>query len=340
MTEADLDRVLSQAARRLRAERAFRAALGALGIGLVVAAAVVLWARLADRDFTPIILGLCVPPTLALATLIVIYVRNRPALSLVALLLDRRANVDEHLVTWHEFRSRPAPENALQRQFLEAQRAATLEKARTIDAHKLFPIHFPDWSRLLLLAFMLLCCAWLAPALDKNSADKAPNERPKRAAGARGAGGGESAASPVEDTPSVEVLSQTDLQRFQLVASDPLLSDARRAEELQKLMNKLGGIPENQLTPLDRQLLNQLRGDGAKANNSSEKKGSEDGTVQNAGGNDPGKQDSEGKVGSAAKLPELMARAMSIMQDQFPVDEQQRLASYYDTVRNTGGERQ
>jgi hypothetical protein len=225
----------------------------------------------------------------------------------------------------------------MQRDFLAAQRAATLQKAQAIDTRKLIPIHFPDWSRLLLLAFLLLCCAWLAPALDKDTSDKVPTDRPRRAAGARGGGGGESAANAIEDSPSVEVLSQTDLQRFQLVASDPLLSDSRRTEELQKLMNKLGGIPENQLTPLDRQLLNQLRGDSAKSINSSDKKGNEDGTVQNTAGTDPGKQDSEGKIGRAATIPELTARALSVMQDQFPVDEQQRLASYYRGARNTEG---
>jgi len=119
------------------------------------------------------------------------------------------------------------------------------------------------------------------------------------------------------------------LQRFQLVASDPMLTDSRKSEEFQKLMSKLGGIPENQLTPLDRQLLNQLRTDGAKTARAEEKRGGDDGTVQNTGGNDPGKGDSNGKVGAPATIPEMNARALSAMHEQFPANEQQRLEKYY-----------
>jgi hypothetical protein len=330
MTESDLDQVLAKAARRLRVERAFRAGLSALGIGLVLAAAVVLWARLTARDVAPIAVALSIPPALTMLALVAIYLRNRPDIAWVALLLDRRAGSDEHLVTWHDLRGRPAAaETQLQKEFIAAQRAATLEKARSIDPRKLIPIHFPDWSRMLLLAFLLLCCAWLAPALDKPRDVSGENNRPRRVASAQRSSGGESAANVADESPSVEVLSQTDLQRFQLVASDPMLNDSRKSEEFQKLMAKLGGIPENQLTPLDRQLLNQLRTDGAKTARAEEKRGGDDGTVQNTGGNDPGKGDSSGKVGAPATIPEMNARALSAMHEQFPANEQQRLEKYY-----------
>jgi hypothetical protein len=330
MTEADLDVLLLKTARRLRLQRALRAGLAALGAGLLLAAAVVLWSRLKNYDML-LAAGLTLPPLLAVVALFAAYLRSRPPLDQVALLLDQRSGSAEHLVTWYEFRKEPGrATNELQREFLSAQRLATLAKAAGMDPRTLVPVRLPEWSRIVLLAFLLLCCAWLTPPPELTRGAGAAGEQHRRRTAAAGQPGnpGDNAAGSLDEIPSVELLSQTDQQRMQLLASDPMLSEARKTDAFKDLQAKLAGIPENQLTALDRQLLNQLRPESAKAAKSNAGD-SADSATQTTGQTNDHTGDSQAKPAGAAAVPRDPAKAFSSIRTQFPAEMQRRLESYY-----------
>ena len=328
MTEAELDNLLLKSARRMRFEHGLRAALAALGLGLLAAAGIVLLARLKTYDAL-LAAGLFVPPVAALIALIAAYTRYRPGLGRVALLLDQRSNSAEHLVTWHEYRTRPErAQSALQREFLDAQRNATLTKAAAIDARKLIPLRWPEWSRAVLLAFLLLCCAWLTPRGGTNAQDRLATEdgRGRRdSARANSAGAGDVAGSTEDEMPTMEQLSLTDQQKFMLLASDEKLAEVRKTDAFRELQSKLAGIPESQLTPLDRQLLNQFRTEAAKADKPRDSGGSD----QTAGAEGAYVKDAEGKPIRPAAIPEDPATAFSAIRNKLPAEMQRRLESYY-----------
>src|SRR5437868_3093483 len=129
MTETDLETLLHDGARRLRLQRALRMGLAALGGGLLLAAVLIFLFRLFPLNSSTmpgaqmalIQFALFLPIVTAAAVAIAIYQVTNPELSNVALLLDRRADSKEHLVTWFQFRSASAIEPG----FRTAQLAAT-----------------------------------------------------------------------------------------------------------------------------------------------------------------------------------------------------------------------
>ena len=330
MTEADLDSLLNKSSRRMRLNRGLRVGLAALGIGLLLAAGLVLISRLKNYDAL-LLGGLITPPFLAVVALVVAYVKFRPAPRDVAVALDRRANSAEHLVTWHEYRATPHRiQSPLQREFLEAQRNSTLKTAAAFDARKLVPLNWPAWSRVVLLAFVLLCCAWLTPRNDgsegaRSAIDDARNRR--NAGRTLGDAGGDGSAAAMDEIPGIETLSQPDQQKFMLLASDDKLPESMKSEQFKDLQAKLAGIPENQLTPLDRQLLNQLRPPGANPDKLKDANGS-DASSTSAGKENPHDSENGGSVRPAKGSAEP-AKVYSAIRTQFPAELQHKLDSYY-----------
>ena len=327
MTEADVDQLLARTARRLRLQRALRTALAALGAGLLLAAAVVLWSRLKNYDLL-LAVGLALPPLIGLVALFGAYLRDNPPMDQVALLLDQRAGSSEHLVTWYEFRANPAhATNDTQREFLTAQREAMLQKAAAIDPRMLVPVRLPEWSRIVLLAFLLLCCAWLTPPPEAPVHYTEETHR-RHTQNAGQAGGADAASNAADEMPSVEMLSMTDQLKLQLLASNPMLSEARKADAYKDLQAKLAGIPDSQLTPLDRELLSQLR--PASANTAKPDPKASDSSTTNSGKATNPQEDSHppGPV-SSASLPQDPAKAFTAIRTQLPAELQLRLESYY-----------
>jgi hypothetical protein len=329
MTEADLDTLLRKTAARLRLQRALRACLAALGAGLLLAAAMVLWSRLKNHDIL-LAAGLSIPPLLAVIALFAAYLRSHPPLEQVALLLDQRSGSAEHLVTWYEFRNKTDRVTTdLQREFLAAQRIATLAKAAGMDPRSLVPVRLPEWSRIVLLAFLLLCCAWLTPPPELTGAAATNDSHRHRTVAASPSGTpGDASVGSQEEIPTVEMLSQTDQQRMQLLASDPMLSEARKADAFKDLQSKLAGIPDSQLTALDRQLLNQLRPESAKTAKS-DAGDSTDSANQSTSKTNDHNNDTQATPKNAAAIPRDPAKAFSSIRTQFPAEMQHRLESYY-----------
>lgn len=258
LSEAALAAMLEHASLRLRLGRALRVALAALGVGLVLAGGLIAAQRLAGLDSRLIVPALTLPIICALFLGVIGWLRYRPQLDGVAMLLDRLAGTSEHIITWHQFRKlgSAAP---VRPEILAAQRDATLQAAAGINPGKLLPLRLPDWSRALWLALILLCCALLVP--PRRSASVSSKIRADAAAeimlSQPGSGGSDTASS--SPTARVQPLSPTELLQFQLLASDSEMTAAQRAAALRDLQQKIGAVPESELAPELRDLLAVLR---------------------------------------------------------------------------------
>jgi len=337
MTESDVDTLLVRSSRRLRLAWGCRVALAGLGVGLLAGAGVVLLARLRGSEAL-LTAGMFLPPLFALAGLIVAFFRYRPALSRVALLLDRRSNSAEHLVTWHEFRTQPQRiQNSVQREMLDLQRASTLQRAAGIDPRKLIPLEWPDWSRVVLLAFLLLCCAWLTPRYDGSSERVAADDARSRHGGAHGRAMAASATADAQEDelPTMELLSQAEQQKFMLISSDERLSDAQKSEQLKDLQSKLAGIPESQLTKLDREVM-KLRADAGTSDKPKDPGNSDASSAQKTSLSNEHESESSGPI-HAARVSDDPTNIFNAIRTQFPADLQHRLDRYYHAGRAPGG---
>ena len=342
MTEADLDILLNRAGRRLRMERAVRRALLAFGVCLLAAAAVVLWVRLAAAPFRTaeggcatsriITAAIIAPPICALIFLLLAYWQYRPAMRYVAYLLDRRAGIKEHLVTWHELRQIPdAALNELQRGFRAAQRACTLQRADGFSVRRLIPIRLPDWSRSLGLALLLLCCALLTPP---QAAAPAGSASPGSEAAGRQATRWTSArlsemAQGTEQTPRVQVLSPTDNKMICLELTDPDKSLEEKAEIVKKLEAKLGGLPPSALSPELQQAYEALRQELDKKNAAQAKTAPS--SAQTVGAANPAEKNPINTNEGAAKIENLRVKAFSAIRQNY-TDVQEQLERYYKAV--------
>ncbi|MGD0088724.1 MAG: hypothetical protein ABSE73_02285 [Planctomycetota bacterium] len=363
MTEAGLEVLLLRGAWRLRAERALWAGLAAFGAGVVLASVLIFVLRLFPVGpgampgvGTVLVQGALVLPLLmAAATLALVYARPNPLLETVALRMDVRAGTAEHLVTWYQLRvAAPFPlplregvgggdrlreaagggDLELQRGFRQAQAAATLALAARFDPKRLLPIRLPEWSRALWLALLLLCCALLMPPRARTARGLAANEL-SGLAGLRDGGGLNGAASGDSHAPHVQVLNPTELLAFQLKATDPLLPAAAKAEALKELLKKIGSVPESELSPEVRELLNSLRSEVA-IKNGADKTGTQEGAQESAGRNEPN-EGTAGSVAGAAQIPDFTERAMATVEQNFG-DVREQLQRYYREIRNTKSE--
>jgi hypothetical protein len=336
MTEAHLTKLLERGARRFRAQRALWAGLAGLGVGVVLASLLIFLVRLfplrgagSGSEMSLAEAAVALPVAVALAVFAVVYCRSRPALDTVALLLDRRAGTAEHLVTWWQLRAAPLADargsEDLQRGFRAAQLAATLALAPRLDPKRLLPLRLPEWGRALWLALLLLCCALLMPPRVRAERDPAGGKPGDTASlGLRTGGGAGGVLATPGQTPRVQVLKPTELLAFQLTATDPQLPPAARAAALKELLRKIGNVPESELAPEVRELLEALRDDGTQKNG---KNGEKNGSVLA-----PAKGDNPAEPGAppegAAQVPDFREKAVSAVEQCFP-DVKEQLGRYY-----------
>jgi disulfide bond formation protein DsbB len=339
MSEAGLETLLEHGVRRLRMQRALRAGLLALGVGLLAAAALIFAARLAAVSGPVVTTLAALPAVIALAALIAAYARHRPSSRTAALLLDQRAASDEHLVTWFELRAQPdASLNETQREFKAAQREATMRRSAGLNAAKLLPMSLPQWSRALWLALLLLFCAILMPAQSAAPRLAAPIRDDLRPSVRANPGGG----SPAGEKPpagSVQVYSPSELLKMQLMVTNPNLSAEQREQLKTDLLSKIGDTPLSSLSAEVRDLLKMLDIENVRKPEKAGGEQGEQGTAQgngNAGENDP---ETKKNLGTGAVVP-VSAQAFTVIREQYP-DVQPYLERFYAGSRKTektGGE--
>jgi hypothetical protein len=328
MNEADLDTLLFRASRRLRAQRAIRTGLLVLAFGILISSATILWARFNPQHGWLVGASLLAPPTCALAAMLMAFLRYHPQQHDVAMQLDQRAKSEEHLLTWVDLRDRKSQLEPLQRGFQDAQRAATLRAASEFQLSRLMPLSLPDWSRSMLLAVLLLCCALLVPARNP-AARKAFVEKDDLPGMALSAGGGgaEKGRGPSGKPPKPPIvvnLSKEDLGKLRLIAFSNAPKEVK-TQSLKDLKTKLGDAPRSQLPPEIRDLLAELEADTGTEEKPEDKT---PGSAQRAG-TSPAETDPAAKAGAdAVAVAEFPEKAFSLVRDQFK-DVRAQLENYY-----------
>jgi hypothetical protein len=333
MNEADLDRLIDRAGRRLRLTHAIKCALLAIGIFILLAAAVVLWGRLVAAPDQMILAALLAPVFGALVVWLLAYWHERPSRTGVAMLLDKRAATAEHLVTWHELRLIPLSElTELQQSFREAQRAGALQRFEGCRVGRLVPVRLPSWTRSLGLAMLLLCCALLVPPREPKPAGSA--------GGAWGQGGRQSLTwsseplSPLaedgEDGPRVQVLSPTENIRYWLELTDPGKSLDEKAQILKQLESKLGLSPQTALSPELQQVYSELRRQLEKKKETGPAN-AEPSSIQAAGATNPDKIIAANAPVGAANRVEFKEKAFAVIKQNY-ADVEEPLERYYKAV--------
>lgn len=267
MNEAELDSLLLHCARRLRAVSALRWALLVLGFAAVaVAVAVFLW-RMAytvpaaemQRIQASQAQWSVLPFVLAGSAFIAAFFLARPQPSRVAAELDSRARLQDHLLTWLQLRAQTM--SGQQQEFREAQSRSTLQLAKGLSVKTMIPIQFPEWAPALWMALIGLCCALLVPPqIEVESAAAARDREQGRRKSAPAVVVEGAAENTTPATPRVQPLSPTELLKLQLRATDPNLANEQRKQILAEVQQKIGGVPENELTDDVRELLRELRG--------------------------------------------------------------------------------
>jgi len=262
MPEADLSRLIAQAEWRVRLHAAGRRLLLSLGAGLTAAAVIVFLVRiqLVPQAWQPALLLLT---TVTVAAVVVrTLLRRSCSPTRAAQLLDERAQTHDHLVTWLQLRNVPDAElPQFQREFRSLQAARTAELAARIDPRRLIVWAWPAWSRVVLLAGILLCCAILLPQGTNTPTRRVASWANSEGEAGPGQGSGNGASNGQRSTahpPQVRVLSPTELRAAQLAATDPELPAEMRRKLLQDLRNKIGNVPDVALTDDVRELLTLL----------------------------------------------------------------------------------
>ncbi|MFH0940147.1 MAG: hypothetical protein V1899_12835 [Planctomycetota bacterium] len=337
MTETELEILLTRVATRLRMERAVRVALLTLGIGLLAAAAFVLWFRLQaiSSDFLGVILAS--PPVAAIIALIVAFFHYRPASQQVAYLLDQRAASQERVVTWHELRQLPdATLNELQRGFRTAQRACTLRKTQDFNVRQLAPVSLPIWTRTLGLAFLLLCCALLVPPQTPESVAAGPTQEDIRRASPRLDSRSAVLTDGMSVEPRIQVISPTEKQRFLLLLTDSRLSPEIKAELLKSLAAKLGDALRSELP---RELQEAwAAAEQEIAEKTGKDKTAEAGAAQSVTTTNPHEEKKAPSDISPAKIAEFTALALTTVHERYS-DVENYLERYYKSQLATDGEK-
>ena len=260
MSEADLVGMLQRGARRIRACAGARWACGALLAGLALAAAWVVVARVRVEWAGAILPAFWLPPLLALAAGLFGFWRARPSPAAVALTLDRRAGLAEHLATWEEFRRLPAPAEPLDQAFVAAQRQAALRCAEGLDPARHLPVSVPAWSRALWLGLLALACALLMPPQEPRSAGaQGPQGAPHGSQRPEAGRFTPFSPAPLPDALRVEVLTPTEFFKYQLAAGSLEVPESVKARALEELEAKIGALPESELSPQVRAVLEALR---------------------------------------------------------------------------------
>ena len=330
MTESDVHGLLRRAVLRMRASRALIAALAVLGSSLLCAALAVSWMRWSGREFVGTTVLAALPFAMMACAGVSAFLMSRPALASAASVLDRRAAISEHLVTWLHLRGLDeAKLDDMQRGFRAAQRESALRAADSIRLKTHLPLHWPAWSRAIWLAMILLLSAILMPANDLRSVKTFERSSGLGlTAGPGGGGGGKDASATLRETPRVQVLAPAELHKLELIATDPQLSAAQKSEALKELNDAIGGLPESELTPDVRQLLDTLRKDAAPPDAASKADGS---IVKSANGEEKSARAAVVKP-AEYKSFENVDKAWASSESQFG-DVRERLARYYQKKR-------
>jgi len=330
MTEADLGRLLQEGARRIQLQRALRLGMVALGAGILLATLGIFLLRLfpIGGQMPVIQLALALPALLAVILALAGFSLTRPDPAAVALLLDRRAESKEHLVTWFEFSRSSA---VIEPGFRAAQLAATLQCAPALNPRTLLPLRLPEWSRALWLALLMLCSALLMPPRVDAARTNIVRENRQIATLQRSTTvSPETGAAEPRRAPFVQPLTPTEKLKVDLKMSDPDMSTKEKAELLKELEKKIGNVPETELEPELREVLAKLRAEtGAKAPDAAKpeiKSGSQQATGAQ-GKTDVNPQEQNGGVD--AKITE---RAFTQIGQSFP-DVKPQLELYYMAKR-------
>ncbi len=329
MTESDVHGLLQRAVLRMRASRALIAALAVLGSSLLCAALAVSWMRWSGREFVGTTVLAALPFAMMACAGIAVFLMSRPALVTAASVLDRRAAISEHLVTWLHLRGLDeAKLDDMQRGFRAAQRESALRAADSIRLKTHLPLHWPAWSRAIWLAMILLLSAILMPASDLRSVKTFERSAGLGLTVGPGGGGGKDTSATLRETPRVQVLAPAELHKLELIATDPELSAARKSEALKELNDAIGGLPESELTPDVRQLLDTLRKDAAPPDATAKADGS---IVKSANGEEKSARAFPVKPADYKSF-ENVDKAWAASESQFG-DVRERLARYYQKKR-------
>ncbi|GMV82842.1 MAG: hypothetical protein AMXMBFR7_40260 [Planctomycetota bacterium] len=334
MTELDLERLLDRGARRVRASAALYGACAGVGLALGASALAVVAARVQPAWSGTVMAAL--PWTAAGVALCagVCFWRSRPAPLRVALLLDTRAGLAEHLTTWLDRRGQPSGD-PLAQGFQAAQRNATLRAAAGLHPARLLPLRLPAWTRALWLGLLALGCALLMPA--QSGRENAGHTRPATAEGSPREAGAQAgplqplAALPQNRAFKINPLSPEELFKARLTAGDEQAPEFLKAELLAELEAKVAGLSEAELDDRVREVLAQLRRPqgrdpkeaappphaGSVAQEGSEKPEAPHGTAEHRG------------APEAALSP---VELTGIAQDRFP-DVAEALARFYAAAR-------
>lgn len=329
MTESDVHGLLWRAVWRMRASRALIAALAALGSSLLCAALAVSWMRWSGREFVAATVLAALPFAIMACAGVAAFLMSRPALSAAASLLDRRAAISEQLVTWLHLRGLDeAKLDDMQLGFRAAQRESALRAADSIRLKTHLPLDWPAWSRAIWLAMILLLSAILMPANDTRTVKTFERSPGLGLTGGPGGGGGKDTSAALREAPRVQVLAPVELHKLELIATDPQLSAAMKSEALKELNDAIGGLPESELTPDVRQLLEALRKDAAPPSPVAKADGS---IVKSATGQEKSKQMAEVKPADYKPFDNV-DKAWAASESQFG-DVRERLARYYQKKR-------
>jgi hypothetical protein len=241
--------------------------------------------------------------------------------------VDSRAGTQEHLVTWLYLKDLELQSlNETQRHFREAQKQAALRAAESVRLGMHLPMRWPVWTRAIWLALIILLSALLLPGRDQNRI-KVP-ERTGAVVSLNAGGGAGGPSDTLRDAPRVQTLSPAQLRKFELMATDPNLPAAMKGEALKELNDAIGGLPESELTPDERQVLDLLRKQAAAENFTKPREGS---VTVNASETHPNREktnsSSSEKAANYARFEDA-EKAWAVSESRF-MDVRERLAKYY-----------
>ncbi|MCZ7648841.1 MAG: hypothetical protein M5U26_26885 [Planctomycetota bacterium] len=329
MTEGQLQIQLERGIWRFRLNDALRWGCAGLGLALAGSALAVVVARIWPA-WEPVLANrVWLAGVAALGVAIWGYAQSRPSPERVALRLDGRAGLAEHLTTWLDLRRRGSSGEPWSEAFREAQKNATLRAAESLDASACVPLALPAWSRGLWLGLLALGCALLMP--EQDAARERPeglrlHETERTQAGGGAAGGPVRPLSPVSSGFRVNPLSPQELYEARLYASDEQFPLALKEAFLAKLEGKVAGRPESELDDEVRRVLSELRRQtGKESRPDAPEAGSQ--VVAGAGEEAPHSPALE-QVGApeAAQAP---AELVGVARIRFP-DVSEALARYYE----------
>lgn len=324
MTENDLQKLLKRAVVRMRSGLALNVALRTFAAGLLLTALGVIWMRWRGSEALSVPVVTILPCAVAALAGIAAFWVARPAASLAASMLDRHAKTSDHVTTWLFLRGIDAARmSETQREFREAQRQSALRAADSIALKTHLPIAFPEWSRAIWLAIIVLLSAILIPA-NRSMAFHPPEGTAAIGVTAASGGAGKESSGTLREVPRVQVLSPAQMRKLELIATDNQLPAFMKTDALKELNEAIGGVSESELTPDVRQLLDMLRKDtGAEVSNSKT-----DGSVQFTSKKEVAQPSAAGASPAEYKAFENVEQAWASSESVFP-DVRKRLDTYY-----------